>query len=100
MKTEILRKWEAVKEQHIGERPSLPKTRKDQNVSGATEAANKGIREIKEEITTSLTLTDINQIEYAMASTITEQLGEEPKKYKKANSRLQKKEDTNLENKN
>ena len=54
---------------------------------GATEAANKAIKETKEEINTSLTLTDINQTVYAMASTIKEQIGAEPKKYKKANSR-------------
>ena len=55
-----------------------------------TGAANKAIKEIKEEINTSLTLTDINQIVYATASTITEQIGIEPKKYKKSNSRKRK----------
>ena len=35
MKTEILRKWEVVKEQHISERPSLPKIRKDWHVCSA-----------------------------------------------------------------
>ena len=72
MKTEILSKWEVVKEQHISEKPCLPKIRKDWHVYGAIEAANKAIKEIKEEINTSLTLTDINQIVYAIASTITE----------------------------
>ena len=57
---------------------------------GVIEAANKAIKEIKEEINTSLTLADINQIVYAMASTITEQIGVERKKYKKANSRKRK----------
>ena len=90
MNTEILRTWEVVKEQHIGERPSLPKIRKDQHVWGASEAANKAIKEIKEEINTSLTLTDINQIVYATALTIIEQIGIKPKKYKKANSRKRK----------
>ena len=80
IKIKVLRKWEVVKEQHVSERPSLPEIRKDQHVCGATEAANKAIKEIKEEINTSLTLTDINQIMYAMASTITEQIGIEPKK--------------------
>ena len=89
-KTEMLRKWEVMKDQRITERPSLPKIRKDWHVCGAIEAANKAIKEIKEEINTSLTMTDINQIVYAMASTITEQLGIEPKKYKKTNSRKRK----------
>ena len=79
-----------MKEQHISERPSLPKIRKDQHVCGAIEAANKAIKEIKEEINTFLTLTDINQIVYAMALTITEKLGVEPKKYKKPNSKKRK----------
>ena len=77
MKTEILRKWEVVKEQHIGERPSLPKIGKDWHVCSAIEAASKAIKEIKEEINTSLTLTNINQIVYATASTTTEQIGVE-----------------------
>ena len=45
---------------------------------------------ILEEIKTSPTLTDINQIVYATASTITEQIGIGPKKYKKTNSRKRK----------
>ena len=95
MKTEILRKQEVVKEKHISERPPLPKVRKDQHVCGAIEAAHKAIKEIKEEINKSLAITDINQIEYAMASTITEQIGiEEIQK-----GRLQKKGDTSLERK-
>ena len=68
----------------------MPKIRKDQHVCGATEAANKAIKEIKEEINTYLNLTDMNQIVCAMASTITEQIGKEPKKYKKTNSRKRK----------
>ena len=73
MKTKILIRWEVVKEQHISERTSLPKIRNDWHVCGAIEAANKAIKEIKEEIINmSLTLTDINQSMYAMASTITE----------------------------
>ena len=55
---------------------------------GATEATDKAIKEIKEEINMSLTLTVINLIVYATASNITEQIGIEPKKYKKANSRI------------
>ena len=89
MKIEIIRKWEVGKQEHIGERTSLPKIRKEQYVCGAIEAANKAIKEIKE-INMSLTLTDINQIVYAMVSTITGQIGIEPKKYKKANSRKRK----------
>ena len=79
-----------MKEQHISERPSLTKIRKDLYVCGAIEDANKAIKEIKEEINMYLTLTDTNQIVYAMASTITEKIGIEPKKHKKTNSRKRK----------
>ena len=47
MKTEILRKWVLLKEQHIGERPSLPKTRKDQHVCGAMKLLKRLLKKSK-----------------------------------------------------
>ena len=97
MKTKLLRKWEVGKEKHIGERPSLPKIRKDWHVCHAIEAANKAVKEIKEEINVSLTLTDINSNCICHGFNHHRTNRHRTKEIQK--SKLQKKEDTSLERK-
>ena len=61
------------------ERPLLPKIKKDRRAHDAIDTANKAIKEIKEGIDGPLTITDINQIVYATALVITEQIGLKPR---------------------
>ena len=63
------------------ERPLLPKIKKDRRTHDAIHTANKAIKEIKEGIDGPLTITDINQIVYATASVITEQIGLKPRQH-------------------
>ena len=81
MKNDILRKWETVKYQEMTERPLLPKIKKDRRAHDAIDTANKAIEESKEGIDGPLTITDINQIVYATASMITEQIGLKPRQH-------------------
>ena len=81
MKDDILRKWETVKYQEMTERPLLPKIKKDRRARDAIDTANKAIKEIKEGIDGPLTITGINQIVYATASIITEQIGLKPRQH-------------------
>lgn len=82
MKVDILRKWEVVKDQAMAERSSLKRMNKDRRGREAITAANSAIIEIRKDINAPLTLTEINQILYATASIITEQLAPKPKKRK------------------
>ena len=81
MKNDILRKWETVKYQEMTERPLLPKIKKDRHAHDAIDTANKAIKGIKEGIDGPLTITDKNQIVYATASVITEQIGLKPRQH-------------------
>ena len=81
IKNDILRKWETVKYQEMTERLLLPKIKKDRRACDAIDTANKAIKEIKEGIDGPLTITGINQIVYATASTITEQIGLKPRQH-------------------
>ena len=96
MKNDILRKWETVKYQEMIERPLLPKIKKDCRPHDAIDTANKAIKEIKEGIDRPLTITDINQIVYATASVITEQIGLKPRQHSRIGKK-QKEPDGNTE---
>ena len=82
MKVDILRKWKAVKEQTMTERPSLKKLIKDRRGREAITTANSAIIEIRRDIDTPLTFSEINQIVYTTVSIIIEQIAPKPKKRK------------------
>ena len=82
MKVDILRKWKVVKEQTMTERPSLKKVIKDRRGREAITTANSAIIEIRRDINTPLTFSEINQIVYTTVSIITEQIAAKPKKRK------------------
>ena len=77
----ITMKNDILKYQEMTERPLLPKIKKDRRAHDAIDTANKAIKEIKEGIDGPLTITDINQIVYATASVITEQIGLKPRQH-------------------
>lgn len=76
MKSDILTKWETVKNQPIAQTLSLPKIRTDLHELDAINNVNEAIKEIKEKYNKAFILTEINQISYVTALIITEQVGE------------------------
>ena len=79
MKDNILRKWEVLKEEDMAERPVLPKIKKDKKSKRLIQQANKAIELIKLS-NTGFSLTELNQLIYAAAFIITEELGIKPRK--------------------
>ena len=82
MKTQILQKWEVIKESPVNERLPLPKIKIDHRATTLLKHANEAIAETKQEIATPLNLDQINQLIYATATTITEKLGKRPLKHR------------------
>ena len=80
----IRQKWETIKETPLGERPPIPKIKKDRTAKQTIKCANAAIHHIKGIMTHPMDLTEINQLTYATASVIAETLGERPRKQKQA----------------
>ena len=79
MKDNILRKWEVLKENDMAERPVLPKIKNDRKSKQLIQRANKAIELIKLS-NAGFSLTELNQLIYAAAFIITEELGIKPQK--------------------
>ena len=62
IKVDILRRWEVLKEQAMGERHSLKKINKDRHSREVITTAISRITDIRKDINAPLTLTEINQI--------------------------------------
>ena len=79
MKDNILRKWEVLKEEDMAERPVLPKIKNDKKSKRLIQRANRAIELIKLS-NAGFSLTELNQLIYAAAFIITEELGIKPRK--------------------
>ena len=79
MKDYILRKWEVLKEEDMAERPVLPKIKNDKKSKRLIQRANRAIELIKLS-NAGFSLTELNQLIYAAAFIITEELGIKPRK--------------------
>lgn len=79
MKDNILRKWEVLKEEDMAERSVLPKIKTDKKSKKVIQRANKAIEQIKH-FNAGFSLTELNQLIYAAATVITDELDLKPRK--------------------
>ena len=88
MITNIMRKWEIVKETAIDERPELPKVNNyNKNTKAVIELANKALQKIKQDLGNNLTITEVNELCYASASSIIDSLGIKTRRKKAAKNK-------------
>ena len=73
VRDKILQKWEILKEESIEKRNALPKIRTDKKVKQLISVTNQALNYIKEHRV--LDITDVNQLIYASALVICEELG-------------------------
>ena len=71
----IMIKLEELKHQHLSDRIQLPKIRKDRKAKDLIHKGNIAILKLKTQTMEPLTITELNQMVYATASVITEELG-------------------------
>ena len=75
MSERIMIKLEELKHQELFDRIQLPKIRKDRKAKELIHKGNIAIGKLKAEMVEPLGITEINQLIYATASVITEELG-------------------------